>query len=367
MAIDLPDYVSKAVSLACSFQDNFKPGDPVFPLAELRTVAETGLHKIALPRQLGGDGIGVAAGQRGTLLAILKEIGRGNLVLGRVFEGHVNALLLLQQFGSEGLMQEVAADVLERRHVFGVWNTGPPASPQLIKLPNGNFRMSGSKTFATGALRIQRAIVTAELPDGGWQMCLVPLNHASLKVDRSSWRPLGMQASESFTVEFLDVELAPHLLVGRPGDYYAEPTFTSGALRFSSVQLGGAEALFENCCDFVRQSERQNDPSHLQRIGQMAVLIESGRQWLERGAQWLEESFETPATLAVHAQTMRLAVEEICTRMIQLVEQTVGARGLTGTSPFAALVGDLQMYLRQAGYDQAFQSVGREALRARAR
>ena len=59
---------------------------------------------------------------------------------------------------------------------------------------------------------------------------------------------------------------------------------------------------------------------------------------------------------------MRIAIEEICTRMIQLVEISVGARGLASSEPFARTIRDLKMYLRQAGFDQAFQTIGRHTL-----
>jgi hypothetical protein len=62
---------------------------------------------------------------------------------------------------------------------------------------------------------------------------------------------------------------------------------------------------------------------------------------------------------------MRIATEEICTRVIQLTEVTVGARGLSAAEPFARTLRDLQMYLRQGGYDHAFQVAGRYALEER--
>ena len=59
---------------------------------------------------------------------------------------------------------------------------------------------------------------------------------------------------------------------------------------------------------------------------------------------------------------MRIAIEEICTRVIQLVPLSVGARGLATPEPFARTLRDLQMYLRQAGFDGAFQAVGHHVL-----
>lgn len=361
-AVEQADLVETAARLADNFRQHPPRCSTDFPADELRALADAGLLGIALPAGLGGAGLGVEPGLRGSLLPVLKEIGRGSLPLGRVFEGHVNALLLLHAFGSDQQMARVADDVLRRGHVFGVWNTGPAQSPRLTPSANGDYRLSGSKTFATGAGRIQKAVVTASLPTGGWQMCLVPLSEADLRIRTNSWEPLGMEATDSYTVEFPDIALSQDALIGQPGDYYAEPTFTSGALRFCAVQLGGAQALFTATGKFVQEKGRRDNPFQLQRLGQLAVLMESGDQWLARAGAWLEASFIDSSSLAVHSQMMRIATEEICTRVIQLVELSVGARGLVLSEPFARTLRDLQMYLRQAGFDEAFQVVGRHAI-----
>ncbi len=316
---------------------------------------------MTLPEHLGGAGIGFEPGLRADLLPILKEVGRGNLALGRIFEGHVNALILLQAFGAPHQLAQAARDVREGR-VFGVWNTGPPCSPRLAPREDGTFLLSGAKTFATAAARIQRALVTAALPEGGWQMCIVPLDTQGMTVDRNTWSPLGMEASESFTIRFSDVPLQPGALIGIPGDYYAEPVFTAGAFRYCAVHLGGAQALFDRCAQFIRTLGRENDPFHLQRMGQMAVLLESGRQWIAQAGAWLEAEPAGRELLAVRAQMMRIATEEICTRIIHLVQLSAGARGLAEAEPLSQTMRDLQMYLRQAGFDHAFQIVGRHAM-----
>lgn len=354
--------VATAAHLANQFRSRSFPRSSEFPTEELQILIRAGLLGIVLPSHLGGLALGQEPGLRAVLLRVLKEIGRGNLPLGRLFEGHVNALLLLEEFGSLHQIARIAEDVMRHDAVLGVWNTGPHGSPQLTPLANGSYQLSGSKTFATGAARIQKAIVTAGLPDGGWQMCLVPLAEEGIHIRTESWNPLGMEASESFTVEFSQTQLAPDALVGRPGDYYAEPTFTAGAFRFSAVHLGGAQALFDSCIEFVHSSSRANDPFQRQRIGQMAVLLESGRQWLAQAGEWLENSLTDFRHLAAHAQMMRIATEEICTRIIHLVQLSVGARGLTVPEPFARTLRDLQMYLRQAGFDEAFQAIARHAL-----
>ncbi len=354
--------VRTAARLADSFLHPSFRRSADFPVRELKALTEAGLLRIPLPLASGGDGIGLDPGLSGSLLAILKEIGRGSLPLGRIFEGHVNAIMLLDAFGSTAQMARAAEDVLSHNCVFGVWNTGPHGSPALTPLSDGTYELTGVKTFATGASRIERAIVTASLPGGGWQMCLIPLSAISVKIQNESWDPLGMGASESFTVEFTGVILPPDAMIGKPGDYYAEPAFTGGALRYCAVHLGGAQALFDACRNMVRALGREYDPFQLRRLGEMAVLMESSRQWLVQAGEWMDSAFSNPGELPVKAQMMRIATEEICTRIIQTVQLSVGARGLTSAEPLASTIRDLQMYLRQAGYDQAFLSAGRFAM-----
>jgi alkylation response protein AidB-like acyl-CoA dehydrogenase len=354
--------VETAAGLANQFRRH--PSSPnEFPVHELKALGAAGLLGLTLPVDLGGMGIGSEAGSGTTLLSVLHEIGRANLPLGRVFEGHVNALLLLQRFGSRQQLIHTAKHVLQDDFVLGVWNTGPAGSPHLMRSEDGTYYMSGSKTFATGAARLQQSIVTASLPEGGWQMCLVPLTAEGVSISEETWAPLGMEASESFTIEFSRTPLAPEALIGEPGDYYAEPGFTSGAFRFCAVQLGGAKALFDDACELLRSSQTASSPVQKQRIGEMAVLLQSGRLWLSHAGVCLDGDGADQQHLSTQAQMMRIATEEICTRIIHLVQLTVGARSLTVPEPFARTLRDLQMYLRQAGFDQAYQTVADHALR----
>ena len=330
---------------------------PLFPAEEFRRLVGPHLSD-ALPVEQGGRGLGIDPEQALSLLLLLKEMGRGNLAVGRLFEGHVNALLLIHQFGSPQQIQRAAEDVIEHQRVFGVWNTGPHGLPMVTETPEGRYRFLGGKTFASGAGSIQRAIVTGEIPGRGWQMFAMPLSELQFQIDYDSWHPMGMEASDSFTVDFSGVELPVCSLLGEPSDYFREPGFTGGAFRFASVHLGGAEALFDLCREFILTSGRQEDPHQLYRLGRMATLVQSGRQWIEQAARWLQAGETTPA----RAHMMRVASEEICTAVMNLVEVSVGARGLVGWKPIGQFLRDLQVYLRQAGADAAVTSIGREAL-----
>ena len=121
-----------------------------FPVQEFAWLRAAGLLTAALPPALDGAGLHAAAHTL-HLLRALQHIGRGNLAVGRVFEGHVNALLLIQQLGTAAQVARYAADAHAGR-LFGVWNTEDlAAGVHLEALPNGRYRLHGAKTFASGA------------------------------------------------------------------------------------------------------------------------------------------------------------------------------------------------------------------------
>ena len=99
------------------------------------------------------------------LMEALRLVGRANLSLGRIFEGHCNTARLIDWYGTDDQRRTVARDLASGR-VFGVWNT--ETAPVTI----ADGRLAGFKTFATGAGHIDTAIVTATVA-GGRQMVLI--------------------------------------------------------------------------------------------------------------------------------------------------------------------------------------------------
>jgi alkylation response protein AidB-like acyl-CoA dehydrogenase len=337
-----------------------------FPTQEFAWMRTAGLLTAALPAALGGAGLDAPAATL-PLLRVLQQVGRGNLAVGRIYEGHVNALLLIQQLGTAAQGARYAADA-RAGQLFGVWNTEDPAQGvHLEALPNGRYRLRGAKTFASGAGQLTRPLITGALPDGqGWQLFVLPADTQPPTLDRSFWQPLGMRATASFRADLTGLEIGPEDLIGLPNAYYQQPVFSGGAIRFAAVQLGGAQAVFEEACNFLRGLGRTDDPYQRQRFGEMAIMLESGQQWLHGAAQHAARpDAATPigaeASVA-YANMTRTAIEEICLNMLRLAERSVGARGLLRPQPFERLHRDLTHYLRQPAPDGALADVGRFVL-----
>lgn len=332
-----------------------------FPVDSFALLAQTGLLAVTLPgRALDGSQANTPG-----LLQWLKQLGAANLAVGRVYEGHINALQLIHRFASKAQQQAWFADA-DNRRLFSVWNTQANDGVRIHATGGGRFVLEGSKTFCSGAGWINRPLVTGELMDGnearGWQMCIVPTEQVqTIPQDDSFWMPLGMRASASFKMDFTGVELTETDLLGQPGDYYRQPYFSGGAIRFAAVQLGGAESLLEHTRQFLRTLHRTNDPFQKARLAEMAWLVESGNQWINAAGgktdQW-EQTGTDPAKIVAYANMTRTAIEQLCSRVMQLTEQAVGARGLLRPLPFERIIRDLTIYLRQPAPDATIQDIG---------
>lgn len=64
---------------------------------------------------------------------MLQRIGSGSLPLGRLFEGHVNAIQLVLRYGHREQIALVARETLEGK-IFGVWNADDAKNLRLIMI-----------------------------------------------------------------------------------------------------------------------------------------------------------------------------------------------------------------------------------------
>jgi alkylation response protein AidB-like acyl-CoA dehydrogenase len=322
---------------------------------------------------LGGCGLGIDAATTLPLLQLLKHIGRGNLAVGRVYEGHVNALQLVQTFGTAEQVTRYGREAREQHKLFGVWNAEDANGLEILPLGSGRYRLEGAKTFCSGGSYVERPFVNGKLPDGTWQMCIVPMDAVQSQYDRSWWQPMGMRATASYKIDFSGVELGEEALIGQPGDYLRQPWLTAGVVRFASVQLGGAEALFDLTRQYLQGEQRTEHPYQQERLGQMAIAIETGNLWLQGAAEIItaynpqfggEPGTDQPdhERLLAYANMMRTAIEQICMEVMQLCQRSVGTRGLLPPHALERVLRDLTLYLRQPVYDAAIAGVGAHVL-----
>lgn len=371
----LTDLLTRTVRIAdyCTVNAATIDRPNAFPVQELELIRNNFLLTAPLKYELGGLGLGINSASFYKLLLILKHIGRGNLAVGRIYEGHVNALQLVQTFGTTEQIEAYACDARDLGKLFGVWSAEASDGVQVISNAQGCC-LKGSKTFCSGCGYVDRAFVGGGLPGGEWQMCIVPMDQVTTVSDSNWWQPSGMRATASYKVDFTGVELDKTAMIGYPGDYLRQPWLTAGVIRFAAVQLGGAEALLEETRTYLQSLARTDDPYQKERVSQMAIAVESGNLWLRSAAEFVAAyapqfggvpGVQTPPQieqLVAYANMVRTAIEQICLEVIALCERCVGANGLLPPNPIERIIRDLTLYLRQPGFDSALVHPGAYAL-----
>ena len=321
--------------------------DGAYPAADVAALHELGLLTAVLPVKCGGAGL---AGF--SLSEVLSSIGSGSLPLGRLFEGHVNALELVLRYGNREQVELVAEEARAGK-MFGVWNTDDVNGLRLIH-GDGRSWLEGRKVLASGAGHIERPLVTAT-DENERRLMVLPKLGAPDRADLSRWTAQGMRASATGAVDFTGVQIKPIEIVGRDGDYERQPWFSAGAWRFAAVHLGGMERLFDLLRRHLQETNRGRDPHQATRLGQATMAVETARLWVAQAATITEAPLgpRAPEQLVAYVNLARLAVEAAALDLMQLVQRSVGLQAFMRPNPIERISRDLATYLRQPGPDRA--------------
>ena len=321
--------------------------DGAYPAEDVAALHESGLITAVLPVRNGGAGLSGVP-----LSEVLQSIGSGSLPLGRLFEGHVNALELVLRCGERRQIDLVAEEARAGK-LFGVWNTDDANDLRLVRRRE-RYRLVGRKILASGAGHIERPLVTATDEDGR-RLMVLPRLSPSDRADLSGWTAQGMRASATGAVDFTGIEIDSVEILGHAGDYERQPWFSVGAWRFAAVQLGGMERLFDLLRWHLQETNRGGDSHQAARLGESAMTIETARLWVAQAASLTEAALDSraPEQLVAYVNLARLAVEAAALDLMQLVQRSVGLRAFLRPSPIERISRDLATYLRQPGPDRA--------------
>ena len=242
------------------------------------------------------------------------------------------------------------ADSIAAGAAAGVWNADLAGEP--LRLDAG--RLTGGKSFASGAGILSHALVTVE-SEHGRQLILVDLARTPPAIDRGVWNVVGMQRSATHVVRWDGAAIDPGDVIGAPGDYVREPWFSGGALRFAAVQAGGIAALVDRTRDHLVTANRAANPHQAGRLAALYGLAEAAAGAVRTAAAgWFGDE---AARLAL-VSAARAAVYDAGGRALALAQEAAGVQALFVAHPLAATITDLSMYLRQPDPDGQRMRVG---------
>lgn len=315
--------------------------------ADIEDLRAAGVLRAALPPSFGGEGVGTTADGARACLSLMRQLGRANLSVARLVEGHVNAVKLIFRYGGSSLCRRVAEEV-DAGALLGVW--GADATPPVTLTCDGEAcTLVGAKRFASGLGIVAAALVTCRTDDGV-QLVLASVKDPA-RMDIGAWRMSGMRATASGHYDFSGVRLDAESCVGAPDDYLREPHFEGGVWRYAAAHLGGAEALYTLMVQKLGEAKRDGDPHQATRVADAAIACESARLWLERACEVVECGERPPEHAAAYALLAREAVEAACLTVIDRSERALGTLAHDTASPVERIRRDLSVFLRQAAPD----------------
>ena len=350
-----------------------------FPEEDFEDLFRAGLHAAAVPKPYGGMGYGPYQDAVFPLWMITKELAKADLSLARCWEGHVNALVLIDGMGDEAQKARWFEGVVSRGHRWVAWSGEPQARAPGQKAPFGTrtetlsdgFVVDGTKVFATSAGSVQWALllVNADGPGGarhaggatdGVLMLACDLSDPSVSYDDSWWDPVGMRATVSHLARFDRTFIPAENLIGRPGQYLSDGWQTCFTPHYATSFLGAAEGAYHYARGYLAAQKKASDPYVQQHIGQMAVNIETGHLWLRHVADLWENARYDEAKLA--GARARHVVEHLAENTVQRCIRACGARCLNGPSPVGRILRDLTFYFRHDNDDHILATIGRGVL-----
>ncbi|WP_420142995.1 acyl-CoA dehydrogenase [Sphingobium sp.] len=318
---------------------------PNFPAESMSALIESGHHRWFAPQASGGEAFQNDSDRCRAMAQALRQVGRGDLSIGRLYEGHVNAMSLFDWYGSPD-QHRWLANALDCGAWFGVWATEP--SPGVRLTPESTPLLIGEKIFASGAGGLDFALVTAASDGEARRLAIVPANEKS-RTDLSGWRVRGMRASVSGRYSLEGMAVEPLMLLGAPGDYDRDPRFTAGAWRFCAAQLGGIEALVSEIRRSMRDAARE-DPMQRGRFADAVVAVRTAGFWVAEAARRFASGHDDAVAIA---RLTRGIVENAGFIVMEAAARILGTQSTFDGQRADKIIRDLSLYLRQAGPDHA--------------
>jgi alkylation response protein AidB-like acyl-CoA dehydrogenase len=276
-----------------------------------------------------------------------------DLSLGRLVEGHVDALAILAEAGMQPADPGAS---------YGVWAARSSRGGTTARLEADGWHLQGQKAFCSGSGVLQRALVTAETSEG-YRLFDIDLAQNVVATHADSWPAVGMADSQSETLDFGGPPIPSQRVVGGAGFYLGRPGFWFGAIGVAACWYGGAAGLVEHLGGAL-------DPSSsdlvLADFGHAVAQVEAMRHVLHHAAQEIDaDPADTKGRGQLRAGVVRHAVHQGALQVLDHVAAAGGARPLCHDRAQGQRAADLYVYLAQHHGAQDARELGRIALAGR--
>lgn len=330
--------------------------EPAFPAAAFEGLRRSGALALTVP---GADGRRPVS--LGTEWDAVRRVARADGSVGRIYDGHLNAVERLAVSATEPLRSRELRAVAAGELTLGVWGAdpargeGPPA--RLQWRAGSGPSLVGVKVFCSGVGGIDRALVlTRDERPGPPLLAYVDLREG-IYVDRAWYRGAGMRASESHRVVFDGARVLA--VIGEPGELSREPFFGRDAIRTAATWAGIADSAAEAALSLIAERDRRS-PLEALAAGRIVAARNTIDAVLSGAAARAEAAPD--ASQLRESILLRFQVAQSAESLLDEAVRACGSRPLATGSPLDRARRDLGVFLFQHRLDPLLTGVGEAVL-----
>ena len=300
-ANNTPDYLDTATALARSLGETAVERDKAGGVArkELEQIRDSGLLKLIIPREYGGDGQPWSAALR-----VVREFAKADGSLAHLYGYHFLNLTIAQLEGSDAQFAELCRRTAAERLFWGNANNSLDDRLRGARQPDGTYLLNGVKGFTSGAAYADLLLISfrdEQNPDRV-QRAVIPANRAGVTI-HDDWDCIGQRQTASGTVSFTDVEVRPEELL--LNDRQASPFSTIGPilaqLILTSVFIGSSQGAVAAASEYTRTQSRpwitsgvsraSEDRLVIRHYGEIGIHLEAAISLADKAAAKFDEAF----------------------------------------------------------------------------
>jgi alkylation response protein AidB-like acyl-CoA dehydrogenase len=343
----LDDALEQIASGAAARDSQPLPSFPEAPFSRLEGVGATTFNAAA------GERRPPAAAE----LELVRRVARADGSVGRIFDGHLNAVERVAVQAPPEVREAELAAVASGALRGGVWGGDPvpgEGDPATVVSGLDGPVLRGVKTFCSGAGGLHRALVIARDHAGGKPLSVwIDLTDTdTVEIDERWYRAHGLRASVSHRVVFHDAPVLAQL--GGPGAIAAQPWFARDALRTAASWVGMADTAVDSALAALAARPARGDVEALG-AGRILAASHTLDVWLSAAAEAMDRAGDDLPAVALHA---RAAVYETCRTLLDEAARACGSRPFATAGSLDRARRDLELFLLQHRLDPLLARAG---------
>ncbi|MGI9334562.1 MAG: 3-sulfinopropanoyl-CoA desulfinase [Gammaproteobacteria bacterium] len=339
-----------------------------YPWANVEALRAAGMVGMAIPRELGGPGLGIL-----DACIVVEEMARVCGVTGRIaVETNMGALSAILHYGS-GQQRTLAADLVLSGDKPAICISEPEAGSAASEMRTradrrgSHYVINGLKHWITGGGVSRLHLIFARVFDeqgveqgiGGF---VVVRDETPGLVIGDREPTMGLRGIPETVIRFENMRVPASSLLDPPGGLgrgFAAlmDAYNTQRLGAASVALGLARGAFERALDFVTEREQFGRPicefQGLQwMLADMSMQIEAARALIHQAA-----ARSNPFPDALEAAQAKVFAAEMAVKVTNDALQLHGAYGYSRNAPLERMLRDARMFTIGGGTAQVLRNL----------